>query len=141
MSTMERNNSKECWYQHLTDVVAAEPGCHSQPVDSAAPDRPEDEILFGEPYNLWDAERGVIVRHVNASWLDARAQTKDTMNAFLAQMKHQHVEELVIHDDRPKCENPNYRMFSSRSVEAFRIVITMNGIACRISRRATRPSA
>lgn len=132
MSPTERNDSKECWYQHLTDVVAAEPGSRSQSVDSAASDPSTDDIPLGEPYNLWDAERGVVARHVNASWLDAHAQTKDNMDAFLERMKYQHVEELVIHNDRPECGNPHYRRFSSRSIEAFRNAVTMNGITCHI---------
>ncbi|TPF79609.1 hypothetical protein [Bifidobacterium sp. UTCIF-36] len=132
MTTESGKKSKECWYQYLTDVVAAKTGCHSQPVDSTAPDRSGDVIPLGEPYNLWDAERGVVVRHVNASWLDTHAQTKDTMDAFVERMKYQHVEELVIHNDRPKCGNPHYRRFSSRSIEAFRTAVMMNGITCRI---------
>ena len=62
------------------------------------------------------------------------------MDAFLERMKYQHVEELVIHNDRPECGNPHYQRFSSRSIEAFRIAITMNGIACRSDqwKRATR---
>lgn len=133
MSPTERNDSKESWYQYLTDTVSGGSDDRSQSVDSTASDPSADEIPLGEPYNLWDAERGVVVRHVNASWLDTHAQTKDSIDAFLERMKYQHVEELVIHNDRPKCGNPNYRRFSRRSIEAFCTAITMNGIACRIS--------
>ena len=143
MSPTERNDSKESWYQYLTDTVSEGSDDRSQSVDPtasdpsasdpSASDPSADEIPLGEPYNLWDAERGVVVRHVNASWLDTHAQTKDSIDAFLERMKYQHVEELVIHNDRPKCGNPNYRRFSRRSIEAFCTAITMNGIACRIS--------
>ncbi|WP_169240115.1 hypothetical protein [Bifidobacterium olomucense] len=128
-------DSKECWYQCLTDAAAAESDDSVKSTESVATSPSADDTPFGEPYNLWDAERGAVIRHVNASWLDVHAQTGNGMDAFLTQTKRSHVDELVIHDDRPECANPNYQALSRRTIEAFRATIQTNGIACEIDRR------
>lgn len=147
---MHSENTKDCWYQYLTDT-AGDPqntgtatGTESHgttPVagisggthDSTAPEPRSPEIPFGEPYTLWDAERGRIIRHINVSWLDVNAHSENGLRDFLTQAKATHVQEFVIHDNRPQCGNPAYSSFSKRTLASFLTTMRDNGFICRLA--------
>ncbi|OZG57322.1 hypothetical protein BTIS_1416 [Bifidobacterium tissieri] len=160
MRMHKRSAPKEVWYQHLTDETGIRRGNVSHDQDSETAQRMKDDVFhrnaeaapeydrasgkinasgfaidespFGDPYNLWDAERGIIIRHVNATWLDVAGQTASGLDEFLDAVEKMNVAEIVIHDDRPRCGNPAYRAFSRRSLDAFRTMIERSGAVCRV---------
>lgn len=141
MSRHKGHDPKEVWYQYATDNtdnphhdgVEDVPEYGQASSGTESPDSAIGDARFGEPYNLWDAERGVTVRSISATWLDVHARTEQELRDVLAEAQSTHVEELVIHDDRPRCGNPAYRSFSRRSLDAFRSMVEQSGIACRIA--------
>ncbi|PLS31724.1 hypothetical protein Uis1B_0431 [Bifidobacterium margollesii] len=140
MHIYKGHNPKEVWYQYVTDNTddprrnggENAPKCVHASSETKVSDPAIGDSMFGEPYNLWDAERGITIRRISATWLDTHASTEQKLRNVLSEARSTHVDELVIHDDRPRCDNPAYRSFSRRSLDAFRSMFERSGIACRL---------